>query len=387
MAELVLALNTGSSSIKFALFERDAELVRRASGHIDGIRSGARLRVVDQLGTVLTDRSLSGLAHDDFLEELLAWTQAYLAQDRLVAVGHRIVHGGESFAGPCRLHEGEIVALEQLAPLVPLHQKNALNAVRTVARLMPELAQYGSFDTAFHSTIEPALRRYGLPRSMEREGIRKYGFHGLSYAHIAERLKRIAPDSADGKFIVAHLGNGASLCALHGGRSVDTTMGFSALDGLVMGTRCGALDPGIILHLMRQGMSAAALEDLLYCQSGLLGVSQISSDMRTLLASPDPRAREAIDLFVSRIVREIGALAATLGGLDGLVFTGGIGENAAEIRRLVSARLAWLGLSLDAAANISHQPLISVPTSGISAWVIPTDEELVIARQTISLLA
>lgn len=387
MAELVLALNTGSSSIKFALFERGPEPVRRASGVIDGIRSGARLRVVDQLGTALADRSLSGVSYDELLEELLAWTQAYLTQDRLIAAGHRIVHGGDTFTGPCRLHEDAIVALERLGPLVPLHQQSALNAVRAVARLMPELAQYGSFDTAFHCTIEPALRRYGLPRNMEREGIRKYGFHGLSYDYVAERLKQLAPDSADSKIIVAHLGNGASLCALYGGQSVDTTMGFSALDGLVMGTRCGALDPGIILHLMRQGMSAAALEDLLYSRSGLLGVSEISSDMRTLLASPDPRAREAIDLFVSRIVREIGALAAMLGGLDGLVFTGGIGENAAEIRRLVSARLTWLGLSLDAAANMAHQPLISMSTSGVAAWVIPTDEELVIARQTISLLA
>jgi len=387
MAELVLALNTGSSSIKFALFEPDPEPVRRASGVIDGIPGGARLRVVDHQGMVLTDRALSGLAHDALLEELLAWMRAHLVQDRLTAAGHRIVHGGETFTGPCRLHEDEIVALEQLAPLVPLHQQNALNAVRAVARLMPELAQYGSFDTAFHRTIAPALRRYGLPRSLEREGIRKFGFHGLSYEYVAERLKQVAPDIADGKIIVAHLGNGASLCALDGGRSVDTTMGFSALDGLVMGTRCGALDPGIMLHLMRQGMSVAALEDLLYCQSGLLGVSQISSDMRTLLASPDPRAKEAIDLFVSRIVREIGALAATLGGLDGLVFTGGIGENAAEIRRLVSARLAWLNLSLDTQANISHLPLISMPASGVAAWVIPTDEELVIARQMVSLLA
>ncbi len=327
------------------------------------------------------------MSYDGLLKELLAWTQAHLTHDRLIAAGHRIVHGGDTFTGPSRLHEDAIVALERLGPMAPLHQQNALDAVRAVARLMPELTQYGSFDTAFHCTIEPALRRYGLPRSMEREGIRKYGFHGLSYEYTAERLKQIAPDSADGKIIVAHLGNGASLCALYGGRSVDTTMGFSALDGLVMGTRCGALDPGIILHLLRQGMSAAALEDLLYCRSGLLGVSEISSDMRTLLASPDPRAKEAIDLFVSRIVGEIGALAATLGGLEGLVFTGGIGENAAEIRRLVSARLTWLGLSLDPAANRAHQPLISMPTSGVAAWVIPTDEELVIARQTVSLLA
>ena len=386
MAELVLALNAGSSTIKFALFERGPEPVRRASVRRDGIRSGARFRVVDQLGAVLADRPLSGLTYDDLLEEMLAWTQAYLAQERLAAAGHRIVHGGEAFTGPCRLHEDAIVALEQLGPMVPLHQQSALNAVRAVSRLMPELPQYGSFDTAFHGTIEPALRRYGLPRHMEREGIRKYGFHGLSYDYIAERLKRIAPQGADGKIIVAHLGNGASLCALQGGRSVDTTMGFSALDGLVMGTRCGALDPGVMLHLMRRGMSVAALEDLLYCRSGLLGVSEISSDMRTLLASPDPRAREAIDLFVSHTVREIGALAATLGGLDGLVFTGGIGENAAEIRHLVSARLAWMGLSLDGAANASHQPLISMPTSRIVVRVLPTDEELVIARQTISLL-
>lgn len=387
MDELVLALNAGSSSIKFALFEHGPKLVRRAKGCIDGIGTAARLRVADHTGAALVDKALSGVTYDDFLKETLDWTLAYLSQARLIAAGHRIVHGGEAFTGPSRLDDDAIVALEQLGPMVPLHQQNAMDAVRALARLMPALPQFGCFDTAFHHTISPALRRYGLPRHLEREGVRKYGFHGLSYEYIADRLKQLAPGLAGSRIIVGHLGNGASLCALYEGRSVDTTMGFSALDGLLMGTRCGSLDPGILLHLLRQGMSASALEDLLYYQSGLLGVSGISSDMRTLLGNPDPRAGEAIDLFVARIVREIGALSTTLGGLDCLVFTGGIGENAAEVRRLVGARLAWLGLSLDIAANASHQPLISTKASRIAVWVIPTDEEFVIARQTISLMA
>jgi acetate kinase len=270
--------------------------------------------------------------------------------------------------------------------MAPLHQQDNINAVRAVARLRPGLPQFGCFDTAFHQTMKPLARRYGLPRSLEQTGVRKYGFHGLSYEFIAGRLPQIAPDTARGRIIVAHLGSGASLCALHDGRSQDTTMGFSTLDGLVMGTRCGALDPGILLHLMRQGMDVGALEELVYQHSGLLGVSGISDDMRALLVSSDPHAKEAIDLFAFRVAREVGALAATLDGLDGIVFTAGIGENSPEIRGLICARLAWLGLSLDPVANSEGRCLISAPASRVVVWVVPTDEEAVIARHTIALL-
>ena len=280
-----------------------------------------------------------------------------------------------------------LAELDRLVPLAPLHQPHNLAAIRALGAIRPDLPQIACFDTAFHHGLPAVATRFALPREYEAAGVRRYGFHGLSYEFIAGRLPAIAPEIAFGRVVVAHLGNGASLCALRGGRSIDTTMGFTALDGLPMGTRCGALDPGVILYLLEERrMSAAAIEHLLYHSSGLLGVSGISSDMRTLLASADSRACEAIELFVYRIVREIGALAASLGGLDGLVFTAGIGEHSPEIRRLFCEGVAWLGLELDPHANDAGGPCLTRPASRASAWVIPTDEDLMIARHTHRLL-
>ncbi|HKX35108.1 MAG TPA: acetate/propionate family kinase, partial [Rhizorhapis sp.] len=318
---------------------------------------------------------------------LLHWVDEHLGGKLLVAAGHRIVHGGDQFVTSRLLTDAVLDELKALERLAPLHQSHNLAAVESISQLRPELPQFGCFDTAFHHTLEPTVRRFGIPRELEQGGIRRYGFHGLSYEFVAGRLKDLAPKQANGRVLIAHLGNGASLCALHGGVSVDTSMGFSTLDGLMMGTRCGAIDPGIIFYLLRQGMDASALENTLYTRSGLLGVSGISSDMRVLLASADPRAKEAIDLFVFRVAREAAALAMTMGGLDGLVFTAGIGENSAEIRRRVCERLSWMGLSLDADANAQGLVAIHAPSSVIKAWVIPTDEETVIAQHVFSLLA
>jgi len=387
MANAILVINAGSSSVKFALFEIAAAPRRIALGAIDGIGTAPHFHARDLSGAAVADQSWPGGTHEELLGALLTWADTHLNGDRLVAAGHRIVHGGADYTAPVRLDGPTMTALEGLVPLAPLHQPHNLNAIRAVAKLRPGLVQVGCFDTAFHATMDDTVRRFALPRALTEEGVRRYGFHGLSYEFIAGRLREIAPGLAGGRIIAAHLGNGASLCALKDGRSVDTTMGLTALDGLVMGTRCGALDPGVLPYLMRQhGMDAAGLEDLLYCKSGLLGVSGISADMRVLLASDDPRAREAIDLFVFRIAREIGALAASLGGLDGLVFTAGIGENSPEIRRLVCARTAWLGVSLDEAVNNGHGPLINAPGSRVAVWAIPTDEEAMIARHTIALL-
>lgn len=385
--DAVLTFNAGSSSIKFALFERGEEPRRMAHGAIDAIGHAPHLQAFDMQGGLLTEKRWTRGTHEDFLAELLSWTNDHLGGDRLAAAGHRIVHGGERFVAPCALDESTIAALELLSPLAPLHQPHNLNAVKAIAALRPDLPQFACFDTGFHHTLTPTVRRYGLPRALERQGIRKYGFHGLSYEYIAGQMHHIAPEQAGGRLIVAHLGSGASLCALHNGQSRDTTMGFSALDGLVMGTRCGALDPGILIYLLRQGWGADALEDLTYRRSGLLGVSGVSDDMRTLLSSTKTSAGEAIDLFVFRMVREIGALAASLGGLDGIVFTAGIGEHSPEIRKLVCDRLGWLGLELDESANGENRIRISTAKSRLACWVVPTDEELVIARHTIALMA
>jgi acetate kinase len=323
--------------------------------------------------------------YDAVLDEVLAWTEAHLAGAQLAAAGHRIVHGGD-FTQAMLLDDAAMTTLAALAPRAPLHQPHNLAAVRALAKLRPGLPQVGCFDTAFHQTMDATARRFGLPRALEVTGIRRYGFHGLSYEYIAGRLKEIAPAQAGGRIIIAHLGSGASLCALKNGRSMDTTMSFTPLDGLVMGTRCGALDPGVLLYLMQaRGMDAAGLQDLLYDKCGLLGVSDISGDMRLLLSSSDVRAGEAVALFVWRAAREIGALSASLGGLDGIVFTGGIGENSAVIRAAIAARMGWLGLTLDAAANGTGAIRISMAGSPVWAWAIPTDEEAVIARQTLAL--
>ncbi len=385
MGDAVLVLNAGSSSIKFALFAMTLPLRRLWHGEIEEIGRAPRVRAWDAAEELLPEQLWAGNTHEDFLAQLLQWTQAHLQGDALAAVGHRIVHGGADFTAPTKLDAQTIAALDRLSPLAPLHQPHNLNAVRALAKLRPGVPQIGCFDTAFHASMDATTRRFALPRALENEGIRRYGFHGLSYEFIAGRLRQIAPAHADGRIIVAHLGNGASLCALKNGRSVDTTMGLTALDGLVMGTRCGALDPGVLLYLMQQyGMAAPALEDLLYHQSGLLGVSGLSGDMRALLAAGDRAAEEAIELFVFHVAREIGALAASLGGLDGLVFTAGIGENSAEIRRRVALRCAWLGVELAEAPNNAGAGLISAPDSRVSTWVIATDEEAMIARHTIA---
>jgi acetate kinase len=384
--DAILTLNAGSSSIKFALFRQELEPCRMAHGAIENIGSAPHLRAFDAQGTLLTEKHWTGGTHENFLDGLLSWIEDHLAGDHLVAAGHRIVHGGDRFVDPCALDKAAVAALEEISPLAPLHQPHNLNAVKAIAALRPGLPQFGCFDTAFHRTIEPTARRYGLPRALEEAGVRKYGFHGLSYEYIAGRLREVAPDQAQGRVIVAHLGSGASLCAMRDSLSCDTTMGFSPLDGLVMATRCGALDPGILLYLLRQGKDVTALEEMLYDASGLFGVSGISGDMRVLLSSHEIQAREAIDLFVFRVAREVGALVAILGGVDAIVFTAGIGENSSAIRRLICARLAWLGLMLDEAANTESRTLISASASRLACWVIPTDEESVIARHTIALL-
>jgi len=358
----LLVVNAGSSSIKFALYDAGADgaLVAGPSGQSEV---------------------------SDLRAAIGAWLRAHPPARPLVAVGHRVVHGGRAFAEPVRVDASVVAALERLVPLAPLHQPHSLAAVRAVTETLPGIPQVACFDTAFHRTQPALAQAFALPRRYAEEGVHRYGFHGLSYEHVASVLPRLAPGLAAARVVVAHLGNGASLCALRAGRSVATTMGFSAVDGLVMGTRAGSLDPGVLLYLMDQhGMDARALERLLYQESGLLGVSEISADMRTLLASHDPRARQAVDLFVYRLGRELGSAAAALGGLDALVFTGGIGENSATIRARVCRDAAWLGVVLDEAGNAAGAARVSAADAPVSAWVVRSDENLVIARHTARVL-
>jgi acetate kinase len=347
--------------------------------------------VRDAAGATLADKRWpdgTSPDHEAVLGDLLDWLDARRGTDRLLAVGHRVVHGGSEFATPVRLTAEIIEALERLTPLAPLHQPHSLSPIRAVLALRPGLPQIACFDTAFHRTMPPVATRFALPRDYEQSGVRRYGFHGLSYEYIARRLREATPDLASGRVIVAHLGNGASLCAMHGGSSIDTTMSFTALDGLVMGTRCGALDPGVVLYMLQQrGLSPGEVEDVLYRRSGLLGASGVSSDMRALLASADIGAREAIELFVFRIAQQTAALAASLEGLDGFVFTAGIGERAADIRAMVGERLGWLGIEIDAAANDCHADRISTAQSRVEVCVIATDEEGMIARHVLDTIA
>lgn len=391
MSRAVVSLNSGSSSIKFALFTlNDQGPQSEMAGKIEGIGTAPRLAAHDSDGRPLVERSWAyevGLTHEALLERLFDLAAEHLAGRELAGVGHRVVHGGIHFAEPIRVDDALLDALERLCPLAPLHQPHNLVAIRTLAALAPELPQIACFDTAFHHRRPEIATRFALPRALHDKGIRRYGFHGLSYEYVARRLSETDPELASGRVIAAHLGNGASLCAMRDGRCVDTTMGFTALDGLMMGTRSGAIDPGVLLHLLREeAMTAAEVETLLYKQSGLLGVSGVSSDMRALHASNDPRAAEAIALFVWRAAREAGALVASLEGLDGLVFTAGIGENDPAIRAAICARLAWLGIELDQDANLRHAPRISTPDSRITVRVIPTDEERMIAIHTLSTL-
>lgn len=391
MADAILTLNAGSSSIKFSLFEVGASVSRVSKlvsrGEVEGIGSAPHFVVRDAAGVLLAEQHWPdpNQAFATLLEAVIGWAEGHLGADRLVAVGHRVVHGGADHYQPERVTAGLLDTLERLTPLAPLHEPHNLAPMRAIAAVRPTLPQVACFDTAFHHTMPKVATRFALPREYERAGVRRYGFHGLSYEYIAGRLCEIAPDLAKGRTIAAHLGNGASLCAMLAGQSVDTTMGFTALDGLVMGTRSGNLDPGVILYLEQErGLTTKQVEKLLYEQSGLLGVSGgIASDMRTLLHSDDPHAKEAIELFVYRIAREIGALTSALGGLDGLVFTAGIGEHAPEIRERVCAGLGWLDIALDGDANRRNAMVISLPESAVAVHVIPTDEEAMIVRHTL----
>jgi acetate kinase len=392
MADAILVLNAGSSSLKFSVFldgEPPGLLLR---GQLEGLLTEPRFVARDAAGHVVGEQGWAkgtALGHPGAIEFLFAWGRGgALGGHRIAAAGHRVVHGGPKFTRPVLIDPEVLAALEGFVPLAPLHQPHNLAAIRAIVQRVPELPQAACFDTAFHRTQPAAAQAFALPRRYAEEGVLRYGFHGLSYEYIASVLPGTDARAAAGRTVVAHLGNGASMCAMKGGLSVANTMGFTAVDGLPMGTRCGALDPGVLLYLMdRHGMDARALEKLLYQQSGLLGVSGISSDMRILLASPDPRAAEALDLFVYRIGRELGSLAGALGGLDALVFTGGIGENAAAIRARVCRDASWLGLELDEAANDAGGPRISRAEGRVSAWVIPTNEEVMIARHTRRLLA
>ncbi len=391
MADAILVLNAGSSSLKFSVFlnrERPELLLR---GQLEGLFTRPYFVARDTAGNPIGERTWgpgTKLGHDGAIEFLFAWGRGKLGEHRIAAAGHRVVHGGLKFTQPVLIDPDVLADLEASVPLAPLHQPHNLAAIRAIIERLPELPQVACFDTSFHRAQPAVAQAFALPRRYAEEGVLRSGFHGLSYEYIASVLPLTSPRAAAGRTVVAHLGNGASMCAMKGGQSVASTMGFTALDGLPMGTRCGSLDPGVLLYLMdRHGMDARGLEKLLYEQSGLLGVSGNSSDMRTLLASPDSRAAEALDVFVYRIGRELGSLAAALGGVDALVFTGGIGENAAGIRARVCRDAAWLGLELDAAANDAGGPRISQGASRVTAWVIPTNEELMIAQHSLRLLA
>jgi len=389
MKGCIAVLNAGSSSIKFALYADARSGAALFRGQVEKLGISPRLEVSNAQGEKVLERSwpVAGFDHPAATREIVR-TAVELAKDRpVVAVGHRVVHGGTRYAAPIRVDADVLAFLRTLVPLAPLHQPHNLAPIEAIAEAAPHLPQVACFDTAFHRTQDELAQAFALPRKLTEAGVRRYGFHGLSYEYIASRLGEVAPELPGARVVVAHLGNGASLCALHRGRSVASTMGFTAVDGLMMGTRCGAIDPGVLLYLMdEQGMDARRIEDLIYRQSGLLGVSGISSDMRTLRASTEPAAREAIALFVYRIVREVGSLSAALGGLDGLVFTAGIGEHDARTRAEVAAGCGWLGLRLDEARNAEGSGRISADGSAVSAWVIPTDEERMIARHTASVL-
>jgi acetate kinase len=390
MLEPILIINAGSSSVKFSVFETEADrsLVVRAHGQVEGIGVAPRLEVADGLGGKPTREPVAGAGHSGAIEAIHRWFVHHIGpESSFEGVGHRIVHGGSDYGAPVLIDDRVMAALEALAPLAPLHQPHNIAAIRAVSAVAPRLRQVACFDTAFHVDQPPLARAFALPRDLTAKGIRRYGFHGLSCEYIVSAVPRVAPQCVDKKLIVAHLGNGASLTAIDRGHSIATTMSFTALDGLPMGTRSGSLDPGVILYLLQhEGLEAAGIQDLLYERSGLLGVSGLSSDMRALLASDLPAAKEAVDLFIYRIGRELGSLVAALGGLDALIFTAGIGERAAAIRARVCRDASWLGMVLDDDANARDGPRISKPNSAISAWVIPTDENLMIARHTRRLL-
>ena len=388
--EAVLVLNSGSSSIKFGLFEISAaEPALLCKGLLDEHEAKPRLVVKGAAGEDLFEKRRDDTDADGghLFADVLAFIDDRFGQDSLRAAGHRIVHGGPDHSGPVELTDDVYAKLEALTPLAPLHQPRCLAPIRTLSAIRPALTQIACFDTAFHHGLAPPASRFAIPRRYEQQGIRRYGFHGLSFEYVAGRLAGIAPELVARRTVVAHLGNGASLCALRNGRSVDTTMGLTPLDGLVMGTRSGTIDPGVLLYLqLHERMSVEDIQHLLYHESGLLGVSGLSADMRTLLASREAAAREAVDLFVFRAAQEIAMMATTLAGLDCLVFTGGIGEHAKEIRSAIGERLAWLGVRIDAAANEEGRERISGGESPVEVFVIPTNEELAIARHCAEVL-
>ena len=382
-----LVINAGSSSLKFCVFQETAPQAWRldARGQIEGIGTSPRFAAKDESGTKVDDRALDSSVRNaaGALDHLAAWLRDRYAGARIVGVGHRVVHGGAAYKAPTLVTPAVISDLKQLAPLAPLHQPYNVAAIEAVADRLPGVPQVACFDTSFHRGQPAVAEVVPLPDEVRKTGVQRYGFHGLSYEYIASTLPAVAPEIAHGRVIVAHLGSGASMCAMKNRKSVDSTLGFTALDGLCMGTRPGAVDPGVILHLFQTlSMSAKEVETLLYKKSGLIGISGFSNDMRDLLRSEKPEARLAVDYFVYRAAKEIGALAAVLGGVDAIVFTAGIGENSFEIRRRICEASAWLGIDLDRAANDRNDSRISRPGSRVSAWVIPTNEELMIARHT-----
>jgi len=391
MYDYALVLNAGSSSLKFCVFQRPRnqwwEIASR--GQIEGIGTAPRFSAKDAEGKVLAEDSLSGDVRDAraALEALASWLRSTYDRSKLLGVGHRVVHGGACFARPVILTPEILQQLTQLIPLAPLHQPYNLAAIEAAFERLPNVPQVACFDTGFHATSPPVAKLVPLPTKIRASGVQRYGFHGLSYEYVASALPDVAPEIAKGRVIIAHLGSGASMCALRDGKSIDNSLGFTALDGLCMGTRPGALDPGVVLYLFQNmGLSVKEVEGLLYKKSGLVGISGISNDMRDLLGNDQPDARLAVDYFVYRAAKEIAALGAVLHGIDALVFTAGIGENSAEIRQRICEACCWLGVDVDLEANKKKGPKISKPTSKVSAWVIPTNEELMIARHTGRLL-
>ncbi|HXW73309.1 MAG TPA: acetate/propionate family kinase [Steroidobacteraceae bacterium] len=392
MEEFALVLNAGSSSLKFAVFRAttDPDWPLIARGNLEGIGTAPKMSARDAAGESLPTAAVPAEVRDagGALEHVFAWLRASFSGGRIIGVGHRVVHGGPRYAYPAIVTPEVLTELRRLIPYAPLHQPYNLAAIEAVAKHRPEVPQVACFDTSFHRTLPQVAKLIALPADVRQGGIERYGFHGLSYEYIASVLPQVAPQIAEGRVIVAHLGSGASLCALRAGRSIESTMGFTALDGLCMGTRPGAVDPGVILYLFQGlGLSVKEVETILYKKSGLLGISGVSNDMRDLLESSELTARLAVDYFVYRVTKEVGALAAVLGGIDALVFTAGIGENSPEIRCRVCAACAWLGIEFDLEANTAKAACISRKASAVSVWVIPTNEELMIARHTGRLLA
>jgi acetate kinase len=389
--DTILVVNAGSSSVKFQIFaiEGDGRLRRQIKGQMDGIGSRPRLRATGASDRPMADRAYPIESVPDVPSALAVaggWLRDEMRIDP-IAVGHRVVHGGPDYDRPVLIDHGVVARLERLVPLAPLHQPHNLAPIRSILSNFSTLPQVACFDTAFHRTHGPLADHYAIPHQLHAEGVRRYGFHGLSYEYVAKALVQVAPEIAKGRVIVAHLGSGASMCALNDGRSVESTMGFTALDGLPMGTRPGQIDPGVILYLMAEkGMSATNVQNFLYRECGLKGLSGISNDMRELQGSEDPHAILAVEYFVYRIALNAGMLAAALQGVDAFVFTAGIGENAAQLRARIMGRLAWLGVTLDPDENLRHAQRISRSDSNIPVYVIPTDEELMIAQHTLTLL-